>query len=136
MMGRIARLAERKNACKPFPPEGEQTIWTGMNTLLSNPLKRLLFPEYYKLTSYRVYKSASAHFHQGTMLEVIDLSEIDRVETWQNPIHKIFGIDIGDIHIKAEIRSMVWHSVTRYRLVADLIQAGARELTRTFRPRW
>jgi hypothetical protein len=136
MIARIAKPAGRKIACESLPPDREKTIWSGMNTIFSNPLKRLVFPEYYKLTSHRVYKSASAYFHHGTMLEVIDLSAIDRVETWQHPIHKILGINVGDIHIKAEIRSMVWHSVTRYRLVADLIQVAARELTRTFRPRW
>ena len=104
----------------------ERTIWSGSNSLFTNPVKRILAPEFYKISNYRIYKSKSIVFRLGSKTESMELFRITSVEVDQGPYQKIVGLGAGDIYIYSPGREVVWHSVPFCKSIEDKIWDAVR----------
>ena len=102
----------------------ERTLWRGANSVLTNPLGRVIKPEFYRITSMRLYKSSSNAFRLGSDTQSLELFRITSVRVCQGPYQKVVGLGAGDIVVEAPDRQMVWRSVPRCKKVESRIWAA------------
>ncbi len=74
----------------------EKTLWRGSNSVLTNPFGRVIKPEFYKITTARLFKSRSNAFRLGSNTESMELFRITSVRVDQGPYQKVVGLGAGD----------------------------------------